>query len=133
MNNDVLRRAAASIAAEPEAFDLSDWVRAESRTVCGYVACVAGHIVANERPELWAHVLRRNVGVDVGGVATELLGLGGAVPDMFFDEVWWYKALASLELLSDDQRKKSIFSLLDVTAKQAAEVLLAIADGDYPL
>lgn len=142
MNNDMLRQVAAAIELEPEAFDMTLWLSNSNDTLCGTVACVAGTTVLQD-PEWRAanQATYTEIGAkyysyddaDLPQVAARMLGLA-PLPEsednpLFVSCDWWAKAAKFLGLPGPTTHERMGSSIGWITAKHAATVLYALADG----
>lgn len=161
VQQDAWRRTAAHIELEPAAFSMSTWGDKSDDTICGTVACAAGSAVLCQLDQdealRWreaffngAAFLPRNgddEGLSCSSRAAQLLGLTQHQADVVFENegVWWYETLKALDLLNETQDEYAGVTLanpsegdepfhrMGITAKQAAEVMRAVANGEIEL
>ncbi len=158
MNVDMMLATAAAIELEPDAFSLSTWLEPSDTTICGTVGCVAGTaamICENTRAEA-LHCMAYDQAVRAGRFTESgdfevdwerddpktWLSLGMKALDLsakearrlFTSEAFWFRAVVTLDLLADEQITGPVnygsMPLESVTAKQAAEVIRAVAHGE---
>jgi hypothetical protein len=142
MNTDMLRQVAAVIELEPERFDMTQWLYVKPENICGTAGCIAGTTVLQD--ERWCEEHKAFTYYQGQRVATydfdddelhfeaeEMLGLDPIndgwdrlTNPLFVSSTWWAHASRHLGLPVGPEGN------LDwITAKHAATVLYALADG----
>ena len=134
MNTDLLLRAADAIEAEPERFQMDQWLTPSNTNLCGTIGCIAGTVVALEYPIMehgfyhWPLALH---GMDVESAGAKLLGLDrDESHNLFVSCGWWINALYLIGW--DTQEIIDLWNtheLQAITPKMAAAVLRALAEG----
>ena len=144
MNTDLMRQVAAAIELEPERFDMTQWLYNKEENLCGTAGCIAGTTVMQDAE--WRENHRQMEDgrpfydfddSDMNELAEEMLGLEPCVDGwgdyrtnpLFISVTWWRLACKHLDLPGPDRECWEWDSLSWITAKHAATVLYALADG----
>lgn len=143
LNTTMLRQVAAAIEQEPDAFEMATWLDSDPRTLCGTVGCIAGTTVMQDPVWVAENIRDRDDGVRLVSAeawrtvprhAAKMLGLTVSsspfnAPAVFISATWWMRACEYLGLPHPDWADSASLTLDFVTAKHAATVLHALADG----
>ncbi len=158
MNTEMMLATAAAIELEPEAFDLGTWLKRSTTTFCGTVGCVAGTAASLTKESRkaaliyleWAERINANLAETsselvwqaapptVWSIAQEVLELNNYEALMLFTSAeFWGTAISFLGIEDEDQiihdPMETSVILETVTAKQAAQVVRAIAHGEITI
>jgi hypothetical protein len=143
MNTDLMRQVAAAIELEPERFDMTQWLYVQPQNLCGSAGCVAGTTVLMdpqwcEKHQAFTYREGQQIAcydfddAELHEHAAEMLDIEwdpGDTSPLFVSTEWWRQASNHLGLPGPTLQQRRDMSLAWITAKHAATVLYALADG----